>query len=383
MFGKQISLFSLFGFKVKIDVSWFILAILIVWSLATGVFPDYFPGLGITTYWWMGIAGALGLLMSIIFHEFCHSVVARYYGLPIKGITLFIFGGVAEMGEEPQSPKVEFLMALAGPVSSVVLSGVFYALEISGKNAGWPKPTNGVLGYLAWINLILAGFNLVPAFPLDGGRILRSILWAVKHNLRWATHIASYLGSAFGIFLIVLGIINFIGGNFIGGLWYFLIGTFVRASSQMSYRQLIIRKALAGEHVERFMKPEPISVSPSITISELVQDYFYKYHYKMFPVLENGQVKGCISTREVKQIPQDRWSDYRVADILKPCSRENTVSLREDAIKALSLMSSTGNSRLMVLDGDKLAGIVTLKDLLQFLALKIDLEEKEEIKIPY
>lgn len=383
MFGKQISLFSLFGFKVKLDVSWFILAILIAWSLATGVFPEYFPGFKTETYWWMGIAGAAGLFVSIVFHEFCHSIIARYYGLSMKGITLFIFGGVAEMEGEPQSPKVEFLMALAGPVSSVMLSGVFYALEAAGKNAGWSKPTNGVLAYLAWINLILAGFNLVPAFPLDGGRILRSILWAVKHNLRWATHIASYLGSAFGIFLIILGIISFIGGNFIGGLWYFLIGTFVRSASQMSYRQLIIRKALAGEHVERFMKSEPITVSPSVTIPQLVQDYFYKYHYKMFPVLENGRVKGCISTREVKQIPRDQWSNYRVADIVKPCSRENAVSLHEDAVKALGLMSSTGNSRLMVLDGDKLAGIVTLKDLLQFLALKIDLEENEKIDIPY
>jgi predicted transcriptional regulator len=189
--------------------------------------------------------------------------------------------------------------------------------------------------------------------------------------------VASSLGSAFGILLIVLGIVSFISGNFIGGLWYFLIGMFVRGASQMSYRQLIIRKALAGEHVERFMKPEPVTVSPTLTVSELVQNYFYKYHYKMFPVLENGRVKGCISTREVKQIPHDQWNNYKIAGLVKPCSRENTVSLHEDAIKALALMNSTQNSRLMVLDGDKLAGIVTLKDLLQFLALKIDLEENE------
>jgi Zn-dependent protease/predicted transcriptional regulator len=383
MFGKPISLFNLFGFKVKLDLSWFILGILIAWSLAKGVFPEYYPGLETETYWWMGIAGAAGLLASIIIHEFSHSLIARYYGLPIKGITLFVFGGVAEMEDEPQSPKVEFLMAVMGPVASVLLSEIFYLLKTTGKNAGWPVPTNGVLGYLGWINLILAGFNLVPAFPLDGGRILRSILWAVKHNLRWATHIASYFGSAFGIFLIVLGVANFIGGNFIGGMWYFLIGMFLRAASQTSYKQLIIRKALVGEHVERFMHPEPISVSPSVTISELVQDYFYKYHYKMFPVLENGQVKGCVSTREVKQIPREQWSNYRVADITKPCSKENTVSVHEDAIKVLSLMNTTGNSRLMVVDGDRLAGVVTLKDLLKFLALKIDLEEKEEIKIPY
>jgi len=381
MFERRISLFSLFGFKVKLDISWFILAVLITWSLATGVFPNYFGGLGKATYWWMGAAGAVGLFVSIVFHEFCHSIVARYYGLSMKGITLFVFGGVAEMEDEPQSPKIEFLMALAGPASSVLLSGVFYLLASAGKNAGLPVSVNGVLVYLSWINLILAGFNLVPAFPLDGGRVLRSILWAAKHNLRWATHVASQFGSAFGILLIVLGIVSFISGNFIGGLWYFLIGMFVRGASQMSYRQLIIRKALAGEHVERFMKPDPVTVRPILTISELVGDYFYKYHYKMFPVLEDGRVLGCISTREVKEIPHEQWSNHKIADLVKPCSRENTVSLHEDAIKVLALMNSTGNSRFMVLDGDKLAGIVTLKDLLQFLALKIDLEENEKFQL--
>ncbi|MGA2916889.1 MAG: site-2 protease family protein [Sedimentisphaerales bacterium] len=382
MFERRISLFSLFGFKVKLDVSWFILAVLISWSLATGVFPSYFGGLEKATYWWMGIAGAAGLFVSIVFHEFCHSIVARYYGLQMKGITLFVFGGVAEMEGEPQSPKVEFLMAIAGPISSVLLGGVFYLIGKAGKNAGLPLSITAVLAYLSWINILLAGFNLVPAFPLDGGRVLRSILWAAKHNLRWATHIASSMGAMFGIFLIVLGIVSFISGNFIGGLWYFLIGMFVRNASQMSYRQLIIRKALAGEHVERFMKSEPVTVPPTLTISQLVRDYFYKYHYKMFPVLEDGRVKGCISTREIKQVPHNQWDNYKIADFIKPCSRENTVPLHEDAVKVLSLMSSTQNSRLMVLDGDKLVGIVTLKDLLQFLALKIDLEENEEINIP-
>ncbi len=383
MFERRISLFSLFGFKVNLDISWFILAVLIAWSLATGVFPEYFSGLEKATYWWMGIAGAIGLFVSIIFHEFCHSIIARYYGIPMKGITLFVFGGVAEMEDEPQSPKVEFLMAIAGPASSVLLGGVFYLLGKAGKNAGLPMSVNGVLAYLSWINIILAVFNLVPAFPLDGGRVLRSILWAARHNLRWATHIASSMGAAFGIFLIVLGIVSFISGNFIGGLWYFLIGMFVRNASQMSYRQLIIRKALAGEHVERFMKNEPVTVPPTLTISQLVRDYFYKYHYKMFPVVEDGKVRGSISTREIKQIPHNQWDDYKIADLIKPCSRENTVSLHEDAVKVLSLMSSTQNSRLMVLDGDRLVGIVTLKDLLQFLALKIDLEENEEINMPY
>jgi Zn-dependent protease/predicted transcriptional regulator len=383
MFERRISLFSLFGFKVSLDITWLVLAILIVWSLAENLFPQYYPGLGTATYLWMGIAGAVGLFASIVFHEFCHSIVARYYGLLMKGITLFIFGGVAEMEDEPQSPKVEFLMAIVGPLSSFLLSGVFYLLGTSARNAGWPVPVSGVLLYLAGLNSILAVFNLIPAFPLDGGRVLRSILWGIKHNLKWATHIASSLGSAFGIILMILGVISFISGNIIGGIWSFLIGTFVRGASQMSYKQMVIRKALAGENIRRFMKSEPVTVPSSLGISQLVQDYFYKYHYKMFPVLDNGRIKGCISTKEVKAIAPDQWNNYTVGDLVKPCSGENTISLQDDAIKALSLMSRTSNSRLIVLDGDRLVGIVTLKDLLQFLALKIDLEEKEEINIPF
>jgi predicted transcriptional regulator len=248
---------------------------------------------------------------------------------------------------------------------------------------GWPLPIYGVLRYLAWLNFILAVFNLIPAFPLDGGRVLRSILWGAKHNLKWATHIASTMGSAFGIILMVLGIISFISGDFIGGIWSFLIGTFIRGASQMSYKQMVIRKALSGENIERFMTREPVTVSPGLNITGLVLDYFYRYHYKMFPVVENDSVKGCITTKEVKEIPREQWEKYTVGNLFKPCSNENTISLRDDAVKVLSLMNQTGNSRLMVMDGEKLAGIVTLKDLLEFLSLKIDLEEKEEVKMPF
>jgi Zn-dependent protease/predicted transcriptional regulator len=382
MFENRISLFSLFGFKVKLDMSWFVLAVLITWSLAKGVFPYYFKGLDNSTYWWMGAAGAVGLFISIVFHEFFHSLVAKAYGLPMKGITLFIFGGVSEMEDEPQSPKVEFLMAIAGPLSSVVLAGIFYVLMAFSHSLQTPISISGVLGYLSMINIILAVFNLIPAFPLDGGRVLRSILWGYKHNLRWATHVASTLGSLFGMLLILLGVINFITGNFIGGIWYFLIGMFIRNASKMSYRQLVIRKALAGEPVERFMKAEPVTVAPNITLTELVRDYFYKYHYKMYPVTEDGTVEGCITSKQLKQIPHNLWDNYKVKDLIEPCTKDNTVSAHTDAVKALSLMSSTGNSRLMVLEGNKLQGIVTLKDLLKFLSLKIDLEGDEQIQLP-
>lgn len=382
MFGKRIPLFSLFGFKVGVDVTWFLLAVLVTWSLAAGLFPFYWEGFSTATYWWMGVAGAFGLFISIVFHEFCHSLVARRFGMPMKGITLFIFGGVAEMNEEPTGAKAEFLMAAAGPASSVVFAGLLFLINFAGERMAWPAPVNAVIIYLAWLNIILAVFNLVPAFPLDGGRILRSILWGAKKDLRWATRVASRLGSGFGVFLIILGVISFIGGNFIGGLWYFLIGMFIRGAAESSYREMLIRQALSGEHVDHFMKSDPVTVQPSLSLAELVENYFYRYHYKMFPVLDNGGLRGCVSTKDVKDVPKDQWNSRHVGDVARPCSGENTVSPQSDATDALSMMNRTGNSRLMVVQEGRLAGIITLKDLLKFLALKLDLEEDERIALP-
>jgi Zn-dependent protease/CBS domain-containing protein len=374
MFGKSIHLFTIFGFKVGIDFTWFFLAVLVAWSLAVGLFPAYYKGYSTGTYWWMGAAGAAGLFLSIVFHEFWHSIVARRYGLPMKGITLFIFGGVAEMEEEPANPKTELLMAIAGPISSVVLGIFFLLVAWGGITANWPGPVWGVLQYLGWLNLVLAVFNMIPAFPLDGGRVLRAILWAAKGDLRWSTRIAAAFGSGVGMLLILLGVVTFITGNLIAGIWYSLIGMFIRGAAQMSYRQVLVRRALGGEPVSRFMQTNPVTVPSSISIRELVNDYFYRYHYKMFPVSDNGVIEGCITSRQIKDIPREQWEQRRVHDVLVPCSMEVTVTPDTDAMQALSLMNRTGNSRLMVVEGDHLVGIITLKDMLKFLNLKIDLE---------
>lgn len=374
MFNRKLPLFKLFGFSVGIDITWLILAVLITWSLAEGLFPHYIKGISTTAYWIMGLAGALGLFFSIIFHEFCHSLVARKFDLPMKGITLFIFGGVAEMDKEPDSPKSEFLMAIAGPISSVVLAGVFYGIYALGEALAWPVTVTIVLGYLAVLNLILAAFNMVPAFPLDGGRILRSILWYIKKDLRWATRVSSNLGAAAGLLLIVFGVFNFIMGAFIAGIWYALIGMFIRSAAQGSYRQLIVKNALEGESVSHFMKADPVTVPPEISVKELANGYFYKYHYKMFPVSADGNPRGCVTTKNIKNIPRDKWDEYSVEQISDKCSDENVVSPDTDAMKAMSIMNRTGNSRLMVVSEDRLVGVVTLKDLLGFLAMKIDLE---------
>ncbi|MEJ2670767.1 MAG: site-2 protease family protein, partial [Deltaproteobacteria bacterium] len=370
MFGKRIKLFKLLGFEVSIDLSWIIIAGLVTWSLAAGLFPYLYPGLEQQTYWFMGIVGALGLFASIVAHEFCHSLVARKFGMPMKGITLFIFGGVAEMGDEPPTAKAEFFMAIVGPLSSIAIGAVFYGIYRIGASSGWTDPVNAVIYYLAYINGILAAFNLLPAFPLDGGRVLRSILWGAKGNLRWATRVSSTIGSAFGIGLIVLGIFQFIYGNIIGGVWMFLIGMFLRHAAQMSYQQLLVRKALEGESVRRFMNTNPVAVQDSITVEQLVEDYIYKYHYKMFPVMSGDKLVGCITTKQVKEIPREAWNHETIREAASACSQANTVSPDTDAVKTLAMMTQSGVSRMLVVEGGRLLGVVTLKDLLDFFSLK-------------
>lgn len=376
MFSRSIKLFTLFGFEVKIDFSWLFLAILIAWSLSAGYFPMRVQELSRGEYWAMGIIGAIGLFLSIIVHEFSHSLVARAYGVRMKGITLFLLGGVAEMTEEPSRPWAEFAMAAAGPLSSFLIAGGFYAIywSVSGPDL---TAATAVILYLAWINAILGIFNLIPAFPLDGGRLLRAILWKIKRDVNWATKISSYIGAAFGYFLILIGLWGFLTGGLIGGLWWVLIGFFVQAAARSSYQRLVILKALRGEKVEKFMKKEPVTVRSSTSLKELVDNYLYRYDYKIYPVLEDGdRLIGCVSTKEVKEVPRERWETKQVGEIAASCPIDMTIRSDQDATEALSYMNKTGLSRLMVVDGKSLIGVITLKDLLQFLSMKVELERQ-------
>jgi len=374
MFGKRWTLFELFGFKVQIDASWLVLALLVTWSLATGVFPQYYPGLPSATYWSMGILGMIGLVFSIVFHEASHSLVARAHGMQIKGITLFIFGGVAELGEEPETARTEFLVAIAGPISSFLLALSFFLLAWVLDNLGVATSLQGVGYYLASINALLATFNLLPAFPLDGGRILRAGLWYWKGDLLWATRIAARSGEILGYALIGLGVLSIVGGNFVGGLWWSLIGLFVRQAAGASYLQLMAREALAGAPIRRFMTSDPITVPPSVTLRAFVDDYVYRYHFDLYPVTRGGHLIGSVLARDVKAIAPDDWGAHFVSEIMRPSTPELTIAHDSDALQALAQMRSTGNSRLLVTDADRLIGVIVLKDMLDFIALRMDLE---------
>jgi Zn-dependent protease/CBS domain-containing protein len=375
MFTRRFDLFTLFGIPIRIDLSWFVIAALVSWSLAGTVFPDALPGLEPGTYWMMGLAAALGLFASIVIHELAHAVVAQRQGLPIRGITLFIFGGVAEMESEPPSPKAEFLVAIAGPLASLALGIMLIGGTAAALTFSWPAPLTEVVKWLGLINVILIVFNMIPAFPLDGGRVLRSALWSWKDNLRWATRVTSQIGSGFGVLLIGFGLWSALfQGDLIGGLWMVLIGMFLRNAAQLGYRQLVLRRVLEGEPVSRFMQTNPVTVPRSISVAELVESYIYRHHFKLFPVVDGERLVGCVTTRQVKELPREEWDRQTVGALCHQCSPENTVAPDSDAMEALARMSGSGSSRLMVVEGGRLVGIIALKDLLRFLSLKIELE---------
>lgn len=368
-------LFRIFGFEIKLNLTWLLLALLITWTLAAGLFPADYPGLAPATYWWMGVAGAVGILFSIVFHELMHSLVGRRFGVDIRGITLFIFGGVAEMKAEPPRPKVEFLMAVAGPLASLLLAGVFYLLQRLAGAWAWPTAVGGVLHYLSVINMVLAVFNLVPAFPLDGGRMLRAALWQANGNLPRATQIASRIGSGFGIALMVLGGLAFVQGSFVAGMWWVLIGAFVRSAAIGSYRQLLVREALTGKRVRELMTSDPVTVAPDTTVEELLEQYVYRHHYKLLPVVAGGELQGCVSIADIKRVPRERRADVTVSEIATPCSDTNTVAPDMRAEDLLAAMAGPGaGSRFLVVEGGSLAGIVSLRDLTEYVKLKLEIE---------
>ena len=374
MFAGNIRLFEIFGFEVKVNVSWTFIALLIAWSLAQGYFPAVYQGLPVATYWWMGIAGVFGLFLSIILHELAHSLVGRAYGIEIKGITLWLLGGVAELEDEPSSPRAELLMALAGPLVSVVLAGLFSIAAAGARGVGASEAFSGVLQYLGLLNFVLAIFNLLPAFPLDGGRVLRAGLWGWYGDRGWATRIASRTGRAFGIGLMALGVIQILFGGGLTGLWWIILGMFVRYAADSSYTQFEVSQLLKGESVRRFMTPHPITVPPDITVQRLIDDWVFGHFHEFFPVVDGEGAIGCVGMQHIKQVPKEAWGNTTLREIMAARSAENTVDINREAFEVLELMKKTGNSRLMVTEKGALAGVVALKDLLKPISLKRELE---------
>jgi Zn-dependent protease/predicted transcriptional regulator len=319
------------------------------------------------------VIGAIGLIASIVIHELSHSLVARRFGMTIKGITLFAFGGAAELEDEPPTARAEFLMAAAGPAMSLMLAAVFWL--IAGAIAGVvPMPFVAIVRYLAGINVILALFNLVPAFPLDGGRMLRAVLWGWRGDVRWATRIAANIGGAFGAALILLGIFSAFTGNLVGGMWYALIGLFVRAAAASSYQQLVTKQVLGHLPVAQVMTRAVVTAPAHTSIADLVDHFFLARNVKLVPVVAQGAVIGTVDVRAAKAVRRGEWEQRRIADIMTALTPGSTIMLGAGAADALAQMQRTGQSRLLVMDGTRLAGVVSLSDMLRVIGLRADLE---------
>lgn len=367
---------TIFGLPIRIDATWFLILALLSWTLAVNYFPHVHEGLPRSSYWLLGLAAAVLLFFSVLLHELGHAVAALRWGLRVEGITLFMFGGVSELAEEPASAGAEAEVTLSGWLVSAALAIVAYALSLLFRGESATASVLRILfQYLALANAILFIFNAIPAFPLDGGRLLRAGLWQLTGSLRKSTYIASTIGSGFGLFLIAVGVLNFFAGQFVGGMWYALIGMFVRNAAQAGYHQMLLRRALEGVPVAQLMTADVITAPPDITADELVRDYFMRHHVHSFPVVRDGELLGLVTLANVRDLDEDQRAVRSVADILPDAETGGvpTLSPDQDAMEALALMAATGRGRLPVVENGELAGIVSRRDIMHFLAVKTDL----------
>ncbi len=358
----------LFGFEIRIDASWFVIFFLVLWTLAQSVFPQRHPGLDTGVYLAMALSAAILFFVSVLLHELAHSGVARSCGIEVEGITLFIFGGVARTRSEPQTPRDEFLITVVGPLSSLAIGLAFYVIAWLGRNIGAPTALIGVASYLGLVNFVLAIFNLVPGFPLDGGRIFRSIVWHVTGDIRKATRWASTTGRIFGLSIAALGLFALFAGSFIGGIWFILIGWFLAQAAEASYRQLIVRRILEEARVRDAMTREPETIWPDLTLRQLVDDYFLRRRFNAFPVIDReGQLRGMITLGQVKDTERERWGSATVGDVMRGMEETPVLHPDDSLAEGLSRMEDSGVGRALVVVDGRLVGVISRGDVSQWL----------------
>lgn len=369
MTGRGILVARIFGIPIRIDYSWLVIVLLLTASLAAG-FGHSYPYLGAFSRLSLGLTASMLLFASVLAHELSHAVVALRHGVPIRGITLFVFGGAAEMMEEPKNATAELRIAIAGPIMSLALALVGWGLYTIALGHA-PLPFVDMIGILARMNLMLVAFNVVPGFPLDGGRVLRAALWGLWGRLSPATRVASGVGSFFGTMVIMMGVLwIFAYDNFVGGLWFVLIGFFLRSAARSSYQQLLLRQAVEGIKARDLMSPQLVWVSPDMPVAEAVDEVMLPKGLSEVPVTDNGRLIGELSLRRLRGIDRGAWGRLVVADVM---SRENlgeSLSPEEDALKVLTLLGQTERS-LPVVDHGELVGVVSRKEALRRLQLKL------------
>ena len=365
---RGIHLFTIAGIRIIIDYSWFVIFFLVATSLSAGYLPQEYPGASALAYWVAGLVATIAFFLSILFHELAHSLVALRSGIQIPSITLFLFGGVSRLSEEAKDPKTELTIAVVGPLSSFALALLFW-LAGEGLEGVIHPLAQAVVEYLSFINLALGIFNLVPGLPLDGGRVLRAVVWWRTGSIDRATRLAADLGKGFAVTLMFLGAMLIFRGALLGGIWLIFIGMFLRGSAAQGYEQMYLMRILESVKVGDVMIQTPLTVSPDLTLSDLVNRYFLRYGYRGFPVEEGERTIGLISIDDLAGVPESERSERTVRDRMRPLDASWIISKEAPLLEALERLSPGSVGRLLVLEDGRLSGMVTKTGLLRLLEI--------------
>ena len=365
--GGTVRLFNIAGIPVYVHASWLMIYALITWTLAVGYFPHLLPGLDSGTYWAYGLVGALLLFVSVLLHELSHSLVAVAHGLSVRGITLHLFGGVSHLEDEPRTALAELLIAIVGPLTSFLIAAALWGLrESSLVETGWP---GALAGYLVAVNVSVAVFNMIPGFPLDGGRVLRALLWRWSGSLARATYLASRVGVAVAFALMAFGVFQMLSGKGVSGVWLALIGLFLQHAANSEYAQTAVREALGTLRVRDVMTPDVVTIGAEQTVTDLV-DLLWTRHVGTIPVLDAERLVGIARVDALSSVDRSAWATTRVATIMRPL--DATLTVRPDDALTWAMQRAAGNrlGRVAVVEDDRLVGYLSLKDITHVLALR-------------
>jgi Zn-dependent protease/CBS domain-containing protein len=356
------------GIDIYIHVSWIIILVLLTVSLAIGWFPQLYPGQSTATYWIVSLIAALLLFVSVLLHELAHSLVARRRGLPVKNITLFIFGGVSNIEQEPKDPGIEFQVAVVGPLTSLLIGAACFLLQLPLR--GTNSPLEEILYYLAVTNVLLGVFNLIPAFPLDGGRVLRSIIWKISGSMRQATRAASLTGQVIAYLFILLGIWLFFTVSILDGIWIGFIGWFLLSSAQSANSQVMLASVFNNVTVGEVMNPKPVTVPANISLQQLVDTYFLPGGLRYALVMQADQLVGLITLSDIRHIPREQWGQVLVSYAMIPLERLHVVSPQQTLSDVLPLMAGRDVNQLPVVQNGTPVGIVSRDAIVQYLEVR-------------
>jgi Zn-dependent protease/CBS domain-containing protein len=374
MLKNSFRLFTVRGIHVGIHVSWLIIFVLLTWSLAVGYFPSAIPGIEATLAWVLGVVASILLFTSVLIHELAHSFVAKSRGLEVSSITLFIFGGVSNLASEPQSARTEFWVAVVGPITSFVIAAVSFGIALV-------MPTDelqALFGYLAIVNALLGGFNLIPGFPLDGGRVLRSIAWGITGSLRRATEIAVGAGQIVGGLFILWGVIQIFGGNLINGLWIAAIGWFLQNAASSSLGQVVLMERLKDVTVADVLRPDTATITRQATVADLIEDYLLPGNRRAVPVEDGGRLVGMVTLGDIKDVPVEARDATQIGTVMG--GREGLITVRpsEPLADAVGKLTGRDLEQVPVMDGDRFVGILTRADVMRQLQLREMLDVEPE-----